>query len=197
VAAFRATGNAWGVADATCELAAVSIQLGDGEGAAAHYEEAIATSRAIGQKRTLAVALAHLAALRAAGGDVAGAVWHFFESFEILRVLDDPVATATALECVARVAMRLGLHRSAVWLAGTADTVKRSTQLPIPQWEGARRDVWLGQSRAALGPEAARKVSLEGAAMDRELAIDHARDLVASWTRPGNVPTEPAQGRRL
>jgi predicted ATPase/DNA-binding winged helix-turn-helix (wHTH) protein len=196
VTAFRAVGSDWGVANSTCNLADVSLQLGEKARAAVLYEETIAVSRRIGQKKTLASALAHLAALRATEGDVAGAVWGFAESLEIFRDFDDSAATATALEDLAGVASRLALHRSALCLVGAADALRRSTEFQIPPWEKSRREAWLGASRTALGADGAVRAYDQGAALDRASALELARDLVASWTRPENVPTEPARRRR-
>jgi predicted ATPase/DNA-binding winged helix-turn-helix (wHTH) protein len=196
ITAYQRIGHRRGVANSTCNLAHLCVQSGENTRAAALYEEAIAVSREIGQKKILTAALSHLGALRATEGDIAGAVWNFVEVLEVLRDFDDRIATATALETIASVASRLGLHRSVLRLVGAADTIKSSTEIPIPEWEESRRESWLGVSRRILGAEDEQRTYREGTVLNRESAIAHARDLVASWMRPENVPTEPLRRRR-
>jgi serine/threonine protein kinase len=102
VTLLRATGDRHGLSEALQNMAAISYDLGDPEGARGAWEESLVLSRQTGDRRGIAGALHGLAGIDRLGGKLAAAQEKYEKAFALYSALRQPLQEASILHEIGR-----------------------------------------------------------------------------------------------
>jgi predicted ATPase/DNA-binding CsgD family transcriptional regulator len=175
VSLFRRHGDQYGLGLALAFLGMAHQLAGDGDRAEPCVREALELNRSTGSITSSIYSLGGMSFGAIAAGDIAGLRAHTAEVVGLLRKLggkyEDPGWlwwTGVAL------ASGEGRYRSALRLAGAAESVARRDGLQLH--EQLRRHVqpWLDRALAAVGPAEGDELGVEGARLSSDQLMDEA-----------------------
>ncbi|MCS0639725.1 regulator [Streptomyces sp. LP05-1] len=194
---------------ARVELAMAKAFLGDLPAAEAICREVRAACEERGERWTRAYALYVLAYAAWTRGEFGEARTLLRECVTVAHTLRDRVGLVLVVELLALVAVDAGDPDGAAVLHGAAGPMWAAVGLPLfgSAHFGVPRELGVARARAALGAEAFRARTAEGAQLSLDAAV--ARALAATWAAPagpspgaadrpaGTAPGVPARPGRL
>jgi predicted ATPase/class 3 adenylate cyclase len=157
--------------------------VGDVPGAAAAFEEELATASAAGMETFLATTHGNLAEARLQLGDESAAAGHQATSLELARALGQPVLVAFSMMIAARLTAARGDARRAVVLQAAADEALGDASYALYDEDAEVRAALMAAARAQLGDEGFDRAVAEGRGLDHDAAADLAAGVLAQVRR--------------
>jgi predicted ATPase/DNA-binding CsgD family transcriptional regulator len=184
----RAFGNTPGTATFLNLLGQLAFQQGDLSQAEAFLTDSTRLATEVGDRRHVARSRLLLAGVAALRGDHAAARQGYAEGLSTALDIGHVNYIASGLKGLGCVAAALGLHRWAALLWGTAEPLRESRSLAIPQ---ALYDRMVAQVRGLLGEPAFEEARARGRTMTAAQALA-SHEAFAPPATPGSSPTAPA-----
>ncbi len=191
---YRALGNTWWIAMALNLLGQLAFQQGELSRAEALLTESARLASEVGDQRNIAQSRLLLAGLVALWGDYAVARQRYAEGLAIALDIEHTNYIASGLKGLGCVAAAQGLPTWAALLWGTAEPLRESRSVAIPQ---ALYERMVAVVRSELGEPAFEEARARGRTMTpaQVLASPEAfapQVLQHAQAAPGSAPTPPA-----
>jgi predicted ATPase/serine/threonine protein kinase len=155
-------------------LGEVERSAGDLGAARAAYEQALEEGGRTGSSSFLAVMLLNLGSVSLELGDLTAAAGFYRESLARATELGEPALPADAVDGLGAVALEQGDLDRAARLAGVAEVLYESAELPREPYEQALRDRYVAALRASLDDAALEREWTRGRAMTLDEAVQAA-----------------------
>jgi hypothetical protein len=139
--------------------------------AAALFEETLAFARQLGDRQHCALSQIYLGHCASRRGDATTAATRYQEALRLCRAIGDRFLLAYALEGWGWATRGQGGDERAVWLYGTAETLRAATGAALPAHDLSDRDEKVGVLREALGEARFEAVLAAGRALPLEEAL--------------------------
>jgi len=189
LALYQAYGNTWGIALAKSLLGQLAFQQGELSQAEAFLTDCTRLASEVGDRRNVARSRLLLARLDALRGEYAAARLRYEEGLAIALELGHMNLIAAGLKGLGCVAATQGLYTWAAMLWGTAEPLRESRSVAIPQ---ALYERMVAVVRSQLGEPAFEEARAKGRAMTPAQVLASPEAFAPQVQKPAQAAPGPA-----